>query len=80
MNLHNNFNNQGCEGLNEFIIDLERQIDSITKSLSRPYFNKILKDLIMTNIVNTKTIVDFILTEQTEITLKIQLRKVKLRI
>jgi len=30
--------------------ELERKIDSITKGLSRPYFNKILKKLIKTNI------------------------------
>lgn len=79
MNLHNNFNSQVCESLNESIIDLERQIDSITKSLSRPYFNKILKDLTKTNIVNTKTIVNFILTEQTEINIKDSTKESKIR-
>ncbi|MDQ3084614.1 MAG: hypothetical protein M3Q77_07345 [Thermoproteota archaeon] len=66
MNLQGNSNSQLCENPRESLIDLERKIDSITKTLSRPYFNKILKDLLKSNPANAKTIVDYILTEQTE--------------
>jgi hypothetical protein len=70
LNLQSNFNSQVCESPIESLIDLERKIDSITKNLSKPYFNKIIKDLSKFNPANTKTIVDYILTEQTEINIK----------
>ncbi|MDR4489660.1 MAG: hypothetical protein R2685_01995 [Candidatus Nitrosocosmicus sp.] len=59
--------NQSCENPTESLVDLERKIDSITKTLSRPYYNKILKDLLKANPINAKTIVDYIIAQQTEI-------------
>jgi hypothetical protein len=38
------------------IIGLERKVDSITKSLSRPYFCKILKELLKADTTNTEII------------------------
>ncbi|CAN5815694.1 tyrosine-type recombinase/integrase [soil metagenome] len=80
MNLQSNSNGQVCENPRESLPDLERKIDSITKTLSRPYFNKILKDLLKTNPVNAKTIVDYILTEQTEINIKDSTKESKIKI
>ncbi|MDX1372692.1 MAG: hypothetical protein R3321_09495, partial [Nitrososphaeraceae archaeon] len=48
-------------------IDLEQKIDSITRSLSKPYFNTSLKELSKSNIENANTICNYILAEQTEI-------------
>ena len=36
--------------------ELKRKIDSITKSLSKPYFNKILKELLKSNLENATKI------------------------
>ncbi len=47
----------------KFIIDFEKKIDSITKSLSRPYFNTILKKLLKDNSNNAITIYDYIIAE-----------------
>jgi integrase len=69
LNLYSN-TNQLCEDPRESLVDLERKIDSITKTLSRPYYNKILKDLLKSNPINAKTIVDYIIVEQTEINIK----------
>ena len=49
------------------IEELERNIDSITNGLSRPYFNKILKELAKKNLENTIIICDYIIAEQIEI-------------
>jgi hypothetical protein len=70
LNLQSNSNGQVCESPIESLTDLERKIDSITKNLSKPNFNKILKDLLKANPANVKTIVDYILTEQTAINIK----------
>ena len=43
------------------IEELERKIDSITNGLSRPYFNKILKELAKENIENAIIICDYAL-------------------
>ena len=51
-------------------LPLERKLDSITKSLSMPYYNKIPKDLSKTNPSNTNTICDFMITEQKELNIK----------
>ncbi|WP_257720002.1 hypothetical protein [Candidatus Nitrosocosmicus oleophilus] len=40
---HSGNTDQLYENPRESLSDLERKIDSITKTLSRPYFNKILK-------------------------------------
>jgi integrase len=69
LNLYGN-TNQLCEDPRESLANLERKIDSITKTLSRPYYNKILKDLLKSNPMNAKTIVDYIIVEQTEINIK----------
>jgi len=79
LNLQGNSNSQLCENPRESLIDLERKIDSITKTLSRPYFNKILKDLLKSNPANAKTIVDYILTEQTEINIKDSTKESKIK-
>jgi hypothetical protein len=49
---------------------LGQPIDKITKSLSRPYFNAILKRLVSTNLENAMIICSYILAEQTEINIK----------
>jgi len=52
------------------INELERKIDSITNGLSRPYFNKILKELIKKNLENAITICEYIIAEQIEINIQ----------
>ena len=47
-----------------------RTIDSITKSCTKPYFNKILKQLAAQNLVNTEIICNYIIAEETEINIK----------
>ena len=79
MNLQSNSNGQLCEGPIESLTDLERKIDSITKTLSRPYFNKILKDLLKSNPDNARIIVEYILTEQTEINIKDSTKESKIK-
>ena len=59
---------------------LEKTIDRITKSLSRPYFNKILKQLASTNLENTMIICNYILTEQTEINIKNSTKEGKIKV
>lgn len=59
--------------------DLERKIDSITKSLSRPYFNQILKNLLKASPYNAITIYDYIITEQTEINIKDSTKEGKIK-
>jgi hypothetical protein len=79
LNLHNS-SILSCKSENEkYLNDLKRNIDSITKSLSKPYFNKILKNLLEASPHNTITIYDYIITEQTELTLKIQQKKARLK-
>jgi len=70
LNLQSISNSQLCENPNKPLVELERKIDSITRNLSKTYYNKILKDLLKFNPANAKTIVDYILTEQTEINIK----------
>ncbi len=80
MNLQSNSNGQVYgESPIESLTDLERKIDSITKTLSRPYFNKILKDLPKFNPTNTRTIVEYIITEQTEINIKDSTKESKIK-
>ena len=47
-----------------------RTIDSITKSCTKPYFNKILRQLAQQNLENTNIICDYIIAEETEINIK----------
>ncbi len=80
MNRRNNSNQlfEHIEG--KHILDLEKKIDSITKSLSKPYFNKILKDLSKANPTNTKIIYDYIIAEQTELNIKDSTKEGKIKI
>ena len=56
------------ENTNEKVLTaLEKKIDLITRFLSKPYYNKILKDLLKTSPTNTKIIYDYIIAEQTEL-------------
>ena len=51
-------------------MELERKIDAITKFLSRPYFNTILKDLSKKNFENASIICNYIYSEQIELNIK----------
>jgi len=62
------------------IEQLERKIDSLTKSLSKPYFNKILKELSKKNLENANIICDYIIAEQTEINIKDSTKEGKIKI
>ncbi len=79
LNLQGNFNGQLYKNPKESYIDLGRKIDSITRTLSKPYFNKILKDLLRSNPANAKTIVEYIITEQTEINIKDSTKESKIK-
>ncbi len=71
MNLHNNTKSLSNKTENEkHPNDLERKIDSITKRLLKPYFNKILKNLLKASPHDTITIYDYIISEQTELNIK----------
>ena len=61
-------------------IELERKIDSITKGLSKPYFNTILKELLKKNLENANIICDYIIAEQTEINIKDSTKEGKIKI
>ena len=80
MNFQSNSNDQLFVNPPELFVDLERKIDSITKNLSKPYFKKILKDLLKSNPANTKIIVEYILTEQTELNIKDSTKEGKIKI
>jgi hypothetical protein len=60
--------------------DLEKDIDLITKSLSRPYFNSALKKLARENPNNAQLICDYILTEQTEFNIKESTKEGKIKV
>lgn len=61
-------------------LDLERNIDLITKSLSRPYFNSALKKLAKNNSKNARLICDYILVEQTEFNIKDSTKEGKIKV
>ena len=61
-------------------VDLERKVDSITKSLSRPHFSKILKELSKTNIDNARIIVDYIFAEQTKLNIRNSTKEGKIKV
>jgi hypothetical protein len=65
---------------NSKYIELERKIDSITNGLSKPYFNKILKELLKKNLENANIICDYIIAEQTEINIKNSTKEGKIKI
>jgi hypothetical protein len=60
--------------------DLEKKIDSITKSLSKPYYNSILRNLLKSNPTNANTIYEYIIAEQTELNIKNSSREGKLKV
>ena len=60
--------------------ELERKIDSITTGLSRPYFNKILKELVKKNLENTIIICDYIIAEQIEINIQNSTKESKIKV
>jgi hypothetical protein len=61
-------------------VELERKIDSITNGLSKPYFKKILKELLKKNSDNANIICDYIIAEQTEINIKNSTKEEKIKI
>ena len=61
-------------------VELERKIDSITNGLSRPYFNKILKELVKKNLENAIIICDYIIAEQIEINIQNSTKETKIKI
>ena len=61
-------------------VELERQIDSITNGLSRPYFNKILKELVKKNLENAIIICDYIIAEQIEINIQNSTKESKIKV
>jgi len=61
-------------------MELERKIDAITKFLSRPYFNTILKDLSKKNFENASIICNYIYSEQIELNIKNSTKESKIKI
>jgi hypothetical protein len=61
-------------------VELERKIDSITNGLSRPYFNKILKELVKKNLENAIIICDYIIAEQIEINIQNSTKESKIKV
>ena len=61
-------------------VELERKIDSITHGLSRPYFNKILKELARKNLENAIIICDYIIAEQIEINIQNSTKESKIKV
>jgi hypothetical protein len=61
-------------------VELERKIDSITNGLSRPYFNKILKELAKENLENAIIICDYIIAEQIEINIQNSTKESKIKV
>ncbi len=60
--------------------NLEKKIDAITNSLSRQYFNTILKKLAIENNENATTICNYIITEQNEINIKDSTKEGKIKV
>ncbi|HEX5519823.1 MAG TPA: hypothetical protein VFX18_05235 [Candidatus Nitrosocosmicus sp.] len=59
MNLHNNSNSKLKYYKHDALSSgVEKRIDSITKSLSKPYYNNILKNLLKSNEDNAELIYD----------------------
>ncbi|MGN6709752.1 MAG: hypothetical protein ACTHKF_10435, partial [Candidatus Nitrosocosmicus sp.] len=61
-------------------IELANDLDLITKSLSRPYFNSALKKLAKDNPNNAQIICDYIITEQTEFNIKESTKEGKIKV
>jgi len=76
-----NNNKQGSE-LELIVLDsnLENKIDKITNSLSRQYFNTILKKLVKENKENAITLCNYIIAEQNEINIKDSTKEGKIKV
>jgi integrase len=61
-------------------IELEGRIDTITNSLSRPYFNKILKKLVIKNGDNAAILCDYLDAEQSEFNIKDSTKEGKIKV
>ena len=59
---------------------LIRKIDSITKSCTKAYFNKILKNLAIENFENASIICDYIIAEETEINIKNSTKESRIKV
>jgi hypothetical protein len=59
---------------------LIRKIDSITKSCTKPYFNKILKELAKENAENATIICDYIICEETELNIKNSTKESRIKV
>jgi integrase len=79
---HNLSNSQPYNAANKkYHDDSDRKkIDSITKSLSKPYFNKILKELLDIHPYNAKIIYQYIIAEQTELNIKDSTKEGKIKV
>jgi hypothetical protein len=73
---NNKFKNYKDDNLSSHI---EKKIDSITKSLSKPYYNNILKNLLKSNEENAVIIYDYIIAEQTELNIKDSTKEGKIK-
>lgn len=60
--------------------DLEKKLESITKSLRKQYFKNSLVTLSKKNIENARTIYNYIIAEQTEINIKDSTKESKIKI
>ncbi len=64
----------------EILAPINRKIDSITKSCSKPYFNTILKKLAVANYENADTICEYINAEETELNIKNSTKEAKIKV
>lgn len=60
--------------------ELEKKLESITKSLRKQYFKNSLVTLSKKNIENARTICNYIISEQTEINIKDSTKESKIKI
>ncbi len=78
---HNNNQTQGKREQEERQQELiSRKIDSITKTCSKPYFNSILKKLVVANYENADTICEYIIAEETELNIKNSTKEAKIKV
>ncbi len=61
-------------------IGLNERINTITNSLSRPYFGKILQKLAQNNTESATTLCDYIQVEQTEFNIKDSTKEGKIKV
>ncbi|WP_458742867.1 hypothetical protein [Candidatus Nitrosocosmicus sp. T] len=59
---------------------ITKRIDLLTKSCTKQYFNKILKNLAIANISNANTICDYIISEETEINIKNSTKEERIKV